>query len=304
MKKISLIFCWFISTAFLIGQDINLPIIDMHLHALDVNDFTHKTEDTITVLSQKDYEEQVFTALEKHNIIAVASGPHEIVKKWHRLKPDRIIPGLLIWHPNEVSVDSMRKWHSLGELDVIGEVAIQYDGMKPDDPEMEKIWNLAEELDIPLAIHMVTGPAGAAYGPFPKYRGGLIRPLDLEEILIKHPKVRFNAMHAGWPFLDEIIALLHFHPQVYVDIGVLTWYIPRAEFYNYLERIVNAGFGKRIMFGTDQMIWPETIKAAIESIENAKFLTPEQKRDIFYNNAAEFLQLSKEQIAKHRAQMR
>jgi predicted TIM-barrel fold metal-dependent hydrolase len=30
---------------------------------------------------------------------------------------------------------------------------------------------------------------------------------------------------------------------------------------------------------------------AIEGIESAKFLTEEQKRDIFYNNAARFLQL-------------
>ena len=54
------------------------------------------------------------------------------------------------------------------------------------------------------------------------------------------------------------------------------------------------------MFGSDQMIWPETIDAAIEAIESAEFLTPEQKRDIFYNNAARFLRLSPEEIAKHR----
>ena len=31
--------------------------------------------------------------------------------------------------------------------------------------------------------------------------------------------------------------------------------------------------------------------AATEGIESADFLTPEQKRDIFYNNAARFLRL-------------
>ncbi len=39
------------------------------------------------------------------------------------------------------------------------------------------------------------------------------------------------------------------------------------------------------------MIWPETIRLAIETIESADFLTDEQKRDIFYNNAARFLRL-------------
>jgi hypothetical protein len=45
------------------------------------------------------------------------------------------------------------------------------------------------------------------------------------------------------------------------------------------------------MFGSDQMFWPEAIKMAVEGIESAKFLSAEQKRDIFYNNAATFLRL-------------
>lgn len=36
---------------------------------------------------------------------------------------------------------------------------------------------------------------------------------------------------------------------------------------------------------------PESIRPAIESIESADFLTPEQKRDIFYNNAVRFFRL-------------
>ena len=49
------------------------------------------------------------------------------------------------------------------------------------------------------------------------------------------------------------------------------------------------------------MQWPETIELAIETIEAADFLTEEQKRDIFYNNAARFLRLSEDQIAAHYA---
>ncbi len=53
------------------------------------------------------------------------------------------------------------------------------------------------------------------------------------------------------------------------------------------------------MFGSDQMMWPEVIDIAIETIEAADFLTEEEKRDIFYNNAARFLRLSEEEIARH-----
>ena len=46
-------------------------------------------------------------------------------------------------------------------------------------------------------------------------------------------------------------------------------------------------------------MWPEVIAIAIETIETANFLTEEEKRDIFYNNAARFLRLSEEEIARH-----
>jgi predicted TIM-barrel fold metal-dependent hydrolase len=64
-------------------------------------------------------------------------------------------------------------------------------------------------------------------------------------------------MHGGWPYLQDTIALMSVYPEVYVDVSVINWVIPRAEFHAYLKALVRAGFGKRIMFGSDQMIWPE-----------------------------------------------
>jgi predicted TIM-barrel fold metal-dependent hydrolase len=106
-------------------------------------------------------------------------------------------------------------------------------------------------------------------------------------------------MHAGWPLLDEMILMLHAHPQLYVDLGFISFGLPRDEFYFYLRRLVQAGFGQRIMFGSDQMVWPQAIERAIEAVESASFLSPGQKRDILYNNAARFLRLSEDEVARH-----
>jgi predicted TIM-barrel fold metal-dependent hydrolase len=54
---------------------------------------------------------------------------------------------------------------------------------------------------------------------------------------------------------------------------------------------MQAGFGKRIMFGSDQMVWTDAISIAIENILSADFLTAEQKKDILYSNAKRFLKL-------------
>jgi predicted TIM-barrel fold metal-dependent hydrolase len=91
--------------------------------------------------------------------------------------------------------------------------------------------------------------------------------------------------------LDEMIALLFHHPQVYCDIAVLNWLIPKKEFHHYLQRIVESGFGDRVMYGSDQMMWPDAIPMSVQWVEEAEFLSESQKRDIFYNNAKRFLRL-------------
>ena len=101
--------------------------------------------------------------------------------------------------------------------------------------------------------------------------------------------------------LDDTMALLYTHPQVHVEIGIIAYFLPRAEFYRYLRTLVEAGFGKRVLFGSDQMVWPETIGRAIDVIQSAPFLSTAQKGDILYANAARFLKVSPDETARHHA---
>lgn len=95
------------------------------------------------------------------------------------------------------------------------------------------------------------------------------------------------------------LAVLYSHPQVYVEVGIIAFAFPPATFYRFLQGLVEGGFGNRVMFGSDQMVWPEAIERATQVIEKAPFLTEEQKRSILYNNAARFLRLSDQEIARH-----
>ena len=239
--------------------------------------------------------------LRERNIIAVASGPASHVKALHNAAAERVIPALTFGDDKLPSIEELRKLHSDGLLKVIGEMTFQYGGIAPDDPRIEPYYALAEELDVPVAIHIGPGPPGVSYFGAPGYRMRNSDPLALEEVLTRHPKLRVYVMHAGWPMGDQMVALLYAYPQVYVDTSVINYAFPRAEFHAYLKRLVDAGFVDRIMFGSDQMIWPEAVDAAIEGIETAAFLSPQQKRAIFYDNAARFLRLSTVDMARHRS---
>lgn len=242
--------------------------------------------------------QQTMDVLRRRNIYAVTSGPWEWVQRWYTAAPDRIIRGLA-FHVYNAPLDSVRRLVESGELKVMGEVVNQYVGVGPADSLFEPYLALAEAHDVPVGIHLGPGPQGAVYLGAKGFRGALAHPQLLEEALVRHPRLRVYAMHAGWPMLDEMLLMLYTHPQLYVDIGLISFALPRAEFYRHLRRLVEAGLGERIMFGSDQMVWPQAIERALDAVESAPFLTAQQKRDILYNNAARFLRLSKEEIANH-----
>lgn len=184
-----------------------------------------------------------------------------------------------------------------GQIQALGELVPQYVGMSPADPRLEPYWALAEAFDIPVGIHMGSGPPAAAYESsptpvkMPEYRAAYSDPVLLEEVLLRHKKLRLVVLHAGWPMLDQMIAMLYAHPGVYVDVGVLQneALIPRPAYYGHLRGLVEAGFAKRIMFGSD---FPAgAVGAGIDAILAADFLTAEQKSDILCGNAMRFLRL-------------
>jgi hypothetical protein len=184
-----------------------------------------------------------------------------------------------------------------GRVGGFGEMSPQYLGISPGDARLDPYWELAEQFDIPVGVHMGPGPPGAAYPsspvPFksPAFRMALGDPLVLEEVLLRYKGLRLFVMHAGWPRLESMVALLYAHPGVYVDVAALQskTLVPRPAYYHHLRSLVQAGFSKRIMFGSD---FPDQLSEGIGAILDADFLTGDQKADILCNNAARFLRLS------------
>jgi uncharacterized protein len=238
-------------------------------------------------------------ALERYNVFAVTAGPLDLVRAWRAAAPNRIIPAHAFGDPGSPTVDEFRRLVDNREVAVMAEVSPQYQGVALDDPTLEPYFALAEEMDVPVGVHLGEGAPGGPYWATPRYRVRLTSPLQIEDVLIRHPKLRLYVMHYGSPLIDEMIAMLFSHPQVYVDIAGNNWAHPRSHFYGQLKRLVDAGFVSRILWGSDQLVWPRSFDVAIDAIKSAPFLSDEQKRDIFYNNAARFLRLTEEEIARH-----
>ncbi len=270
------------------------PVIDMHVHS--TNTSAEETLERMTSLNIR--------------YLFVSSLTADLAKWARALDAGKFLPGLVIPCDHGLApftgrqcFETMSEFPDLtwlrgearaGRIRALGEIEPQYVGMSPADPRMEPVWQVAEEFDLPVGIHMGPGPPGVAYaaGPLraksPGFRAALGDPLLLEEVLLRHQRLRLFVMHAGWPRLEPMLALLSAHPDVYVDVAALQDVIPRPAYYRHLRTLVEAGFAKRIMFGSD---FPAKAVAGIDAILAADFLTDEQKSDILCNNAARFLRL-------------
>ena len=304
LQKLSILVVAFLP-GLIAGQELDRgPVIDVHLHAVNTSELSTAPPNPVTGSAapreQQQHITQTIELMKRERIVlGVVSGGVSEVEQYRRSAPDRILPALQ-FPPPLLPVSELRPLFRDGRLRVLGEVMAIYQGMAPSDPKLDVYWSLAQELDIPVAIHTGRSWPGVTR-TFPAFRAAFGRPLLVEEILNRYPRLRVYLMHAGSPFLDEVLAVLGTYPNVYVDIGALCWQadVPRQQFYSYLEALIRAGYGDRIMFGSDQIYWPDAIPLAVDAIKKAPFLSRAQKRDILYNNAARFLGLTPEQIAAH-----
>jgi uncharacterized protein len=295
------------------------PVLDVHFHAMDdsgptavpmcpnTSSFTasdpankeapfgwqqEECTPKLYPAAKGEYIKDVVADMERLNVTAVVFGTPESVRKWMDAAPGRVIPGTGFEAGGKrIPIDQLRTTLERDGFKVMGEIGLQYQGISPSDMSVDQYFALAEDLDIPVAIHMGTGGSGRSNVTRPTFRGSMGDPLLLEELLARHPKLRVQVMHAGYPMIDNMLTLLQANSHVYVDLAGLIWSYPLKEVNRYIERLVDGGFADRVMFGTDQLVWPKLMAYSISIIQNADYLTPQQKRDILYNNAARFLRI-------------
>ncbi|MEP2772930.1 MAG: amidohydrolase family protein [Fulvivirga sp.] len=276
-----------------------LPIIDMHMHT----GLPHHVPEGMPAICRPapcegegqatvnatELMKKTMQEMDKYNIVKgfLSGVDYSSVQAWKKEAPDKFLASPFILDVANTNFEELKQAYEAGKFSGMGEIGAQLMGVGPNDALLEPYFELAAKHDLPVLIHTL------GIGPYmPHFSTSNGSPKLLEEVLKRHPKLRIFAENAGYPFRDEMIAMMYQYPQLYVDVSTITWVIPQLAFYDYLEALVRAGLGKRIMFGSDQMVWPEKIGEAVKAIENAPFLSNEQKRDIFYNNAARFLRLN------------
>ena len=247
------------------------PIIDVHMHAMATP------------------PDAVIAELDTHNVIAVVLSSLVLPRTQEWTARDPRFIASLAFRDASIPLATVRDLVRSRAVVGLGELGFAYAGLRPDDASLEPYFALAEELDVPVAIHM----SGGALPDAPAFRVRLGDPLHLEEVLVRHPKLRVNLMHAGLPFLEGTLAIMRRYPQVYADLSKISDgnAYPREQFHEYLRSLLRANLGERLMFGSDAA-GPGALGPSIDGITSATFLSAAQRRAILCENGARFFRLT------------
>ncbi|HET7551896.1 MAG TPA: amidohydrolase family protein [Gemmatimonadaceae bacterium] len=261
-----------------------MRLIDMHVHAWD------------SLPASRAFRDSLLAAFDAYHLErAVVSGALTPVQTVAALAPDRVLAGVSYGPGLELPApEIVRREFRARRLAVFGEIDAAWLGEPLAGAHLSPYWELSEAAQVPVAVFTGLAPAGTALRPCcTHYRATAARLQDVEEILVRHPRLRVYLMQAGWPYLAETVALMQSYPDLYADLGNLVGNpaIPREEFYDYLHALMRAGFGKRLMFGSglSAQEWAANIAPRIEAIQSAPFLSDDERADIFYRNAERFL---------------
>lgn len=278
-----------------------VPIVDIHMHAWNVAPAGPEA------LANQAYFRSVLSAMDSLNVVlGVISGPEDFLDHWTASARGRFLAGPMFpcdqgRTPNQGLQQCFRQggiWPDTtwlrnqlreGRFKLLGELTNQYAGIRFDDPRMEPYYALAEEYDVPIAVHIGAGPPLTAQGCCPGFRVALGDPLMLENALVKHPRLRVHLMHGSIERVPQLLNLLLQYPQLYVDLSPYGERVLHDELATYKR----AGLLGRVMFGTDCRATAGSVclRRTVDAYRAASFLTPDELDDIFCRNAGRFLRL-------------
>ncbi|PSQ18704.1 amidohydrolase [Halobacteriales archaeon QS_8_69_73] len=158
-------------------------------------------------------------------------------------------------------------------------------GFAPNDPEHRELFDVIEDLGVPVVFHGGNSTLGAGA---PGGRGLRVKygdPMLVDDVAAEHPDLQILLAHPAFPWEKQQLAICQQKGNVYMDLsGWLPRYID-DQVLQYAGSILQ----DKVMFGTDYpMIEPEEW---LEDFAEHTDYPPEVRRKLLWENAETFLDL-------------
>ena len=270
-----------------------IEIIDVHLHAWFEEDITMLlTPQTSATLNQQVFKDTLAQMDELGINQGVLSGPNNVTVEWCKRAPNRFIPAWIAdpnpSDPEEEAARFMDAVENQG-FRALGELIMPYVGIALNDDRFFPLYRICQERQLPVFFHTgLNGPDYYRWG-VSAFRVSLGNPLLLEDVAAAFPDLKIVMCHMSYPYTEQATYMLYAHSNIYMDVGVVNWILGRAGFHRLLKQVVETVGSDKILFGSDQMSAPHMIPTAVSAIQEASFLSEDDKRKILGENARKLL---------------
>ena len=112
-----------------------------------------------------------------------------------------------------------------------------------EDYMFQHLAELAADYDLPFRVHVGFTQSMLRYS----------HATDFEPAIAANPRTRFILLHAGYPFMDETIALCMAHANLYADLGWIWQIDPLASEAFIRQFVTSVGPQQLLVFGGDTM---------------------------------------------------
>lgn len=113
-----------------------------------------------------------------------------------------------------------------------------------------RICEMAAELSLPFQCHTGTGQLTGT------------RPIELNALICRNPDTRFALLHCGYPWTDDIVAMVHEYPNVYPDLSwmpILSYTASQRS----LHELIEASASDKLCWGCDTWTAEESYGALL-----------------------------------------
>lgn len=263
-------------------------IIDCHTH---LNYYDDETVDDLAgcvtrmQTAMRRNRVAVSVVLTSYKVTPGRPSTRAVVDATRHLPNIHVVAGVPWTLLNEGHIEEWRGMLQAGEIKGL-KLYPGYEPFYPSDQKLEPVYRLAEEFDVPVMIH-----CGDTYSPTGKVK--YAHPLNVDEVAVDFPKVKFLICHLGNPWFHDCMEVVYKNANVYTDISGLTLgdFSDRFEAYmrQQIKEMLLWGMNPRkVLYGTD---WPlASMDSYLQFVDELK-LPPKDRALMMFENAAALFKL-------------
>jgi predicted TIM-barrel fold metal-dependent hydrolase len=263
-------------------------IIDCHTHVNNYHDEqVDALGDCIANLHAAMRRNRVDVALvlTSYKVVPGRPSTRAVVDATRTFANIHVVAGISWTNLTDGDLDELRSLLEAGEIKGL-KLYPGYEPFYPSDAKLAPVYGLAEEFDVPVMIH-----TGDTYSPSGKVKYS--HPLNIDEVAVDFPRVKFVICHLGNPWLRDCMEVVYKNENCYADISglVLGDFSDRFEEYmrKQLQEMLIWGMNpKKVLFGTD---WPISSMESYLRFMDELRLPPRDKRLMLAENAAKLFKI-------------